>query len=172
MIDITTHTNEVIKAEIPTILKILLFVAIFIFSRVGNKKKKEGKKVTKPQREEDEVFDRIRNSANHSIEQNRFQEDEEEFYDRYTETEEAEFNPQEAFVEMKKEMPQKPIQTFEQKKASIQGSKWEKITTETTPKKEQNNMQIKSKVDKTKKKIKFDLKQAIIAEAVLNRKYS
>ncbi|QZT36318.1 hypothetical protein K5X82_13720 [Halosquirtibacter xylanolyticus] len=175
MIDITTHAHEVVKADIPLILKILIFVAIFAFTKLGGKKTKETKK-TEPRRDENDVFAKIRQSVNDSIDNDEFRDNQFDFADEpfesYTEKAEKPFNGGNFHEKYEKKEAVKPTQTTNDKKYNFNESKWNKEASETKNKKESKTMQLKSKVATNKKKVHFDLRQGIIAEAVLNRKYS
>lgn len=181
MINIVDHTTEVIKAEVPLLVKIIIFLVIIAFTRLNKSKKENNAQKTKakpqvkPNQKEEDVFARMQEATNG------------EFWDQFTDREptmdefEKQFSKFDDFHEEdRKETPhytsttqsQRPMEEHSysdyKKSYSHQNDSSEKNTTNT----EGINTLNKKRKQTSKSKGRFDLRQAVIAETVLNRKYS
>ncbi|QZE13367.1 hypothetical protein K4L44_12320 [Halosquirtibacter laminarini] len=155
MIEISSHTPEVIYAEFPAILKILFFVGILIYSAINKQKGKQKSKTTKNNSFLDEIKEAY-NQENIKTKENQ------NIFDPFKEFKNTTTNKSfhEGFNTDDKVAS--PKQKEHNKNSSITKKSVEPI--KTTPKK-------KTTIHKKRTRINFDLKQAVIADTVLNRKY-
>lgn len=180
MINIVDHTTEVIKAEVPLLVKIIIFLVIIAFTRLNKSKKENSAQKTKakpqvkPNQKEEDVFARMQEATNG------------EFWDQFTDKEptmdefEKQFSKFDDFHEEEEKeashytKPPQSKRTMEehsyseyQKSFSHQNG----TSKEDKPSSDKFNPLDKKRKQTSKSKGRFDLRQAVIAETVLNRKY-